>query len=1068
MYQSRFFIFCFLMFGLTLTSTTLQAQTDVDSTVALSGKLNKLGMFELSFYLLNKEMNRDPQGRDKIKVQQAETYFAMRKEDDGMKILNGLSSTSPAYTFSRLVLGKHLWQARKNAEAAIQFEKYFSKVRSNLPKPNEKFRINQFHEAIAYLQDCYKKLGKTKEAVATMEKLKWIAGADNSGKTDKQKKFEEIVFSSQVKLDIAEQMKAEGKDTWKKDAEGVLKPLDTILEDEDDPTLFTILAANEKLKACVMLGKFETVKELIESYKDMTRSLDKEFQAERMLYEAPSAKMYLWIAEYNYALAQKENDKTKRIALNSKAITDFYRVITTYDKKLCPYIPSAAKGFNKAKAALIKDGKKVTASVEIPVNFDMERMNSLYDKKEYAKVIPIILKMLRAPGGKNADNTPDLLSKLIDCYMKTDKMLEAITLAGFLSDCYPDSPNAPLFLLKLGEIKGKEAKKKQGTPEGALAKQNSLMVYDWYTKNCPTHKYAADICAKITMEYFNKAAAMAAAANKMPNGEEKLKANLAAREEFLKVVPRFQYIVDNYSHTKRGKEAAFIIGNCYSNAFKYLEGSETFAKYCDLETNNPKVKERLMGRVADAKFRMADNYVKYAESKNKEIEPLLKKLENAPETAEAGSKTDTKADIQKRIDEKKAIAKKYFNLAITNFKELTEKWVAPGGRLHGLTKADDKKKVEDLKNKTIAYIPWVYDYAGDIDKTIAAFTDFLNKCPNHKAVPNALKRRAFKYIEKGETEKAAQDFDTLSSKFPEKAKEIQPELAKAMYQTKKYTKSIEAVKKMFEGDIAAISVSNLRWVATNLSDCGGTHPKEGAELALKAVNLLLKRLKKPLISDWVRKVRVAELESDTTKREKTFKVIKDQMYLLGTTAAFWSEDYKTAVKFLDEILSNPKTPYFYLAHFKRAEVYNKLKQYQKALKDYGEISNSLLGDKNAPASFGYKTQVLVGITYILKGELGKAIAGMSGAVMSVMLQDDDLAGFNKKEITPEEKALQAQYIEDALFLTACCQNKLGDKEKAAKTVETYRRLYPGGRYKADLSVLPAPDAAIKKVKIIIE
>jgi tetratricopeptide (TPR) repeat protein len=465
---------------------------------------------------------------------------------------------------------------------------------------------------------------------------------------------------------------------------------------------------------------------------------------------------------------------------------------------------------------------------------------------------------------------------------------------------------------------------------------------------------------------------------------------------------------------------------------------------------------------------MADNYVKYAESVNKEIEPLLKKLENAPETVEEGSKVDSKADVQKKIDEKKALANKYFNLAIKNFRELTDEWMAKGGRLYGLTKPEDKKKIEDLKNKTIAYIPWVYDRSGDIDKTIIAFTDFLNKCPNHKSVPNALKRRAFKYIEKGETEKAAKDFDTLSSKFPDKAKEIQPELAKAMYETRKYAKSIEAVNKMFEGDIASISVSNLRWVATNLSDCGGTHPKEGAVLALKAVELLLKRLKKPVISDWVRKARVAELEADATKREKTFKVIKDQMYLLGTTAAFWAEDYKTAVKYLNEILANKTTPYFYLAHFKRAEVYNKLKQYQKALKDYGEISNSLLGDKRAPVSLGYKTQVLVGITYILQGELGKALAGMGGAIMSVMSQDSELAGFNQKEVSKEEKELQSKYIEDALFLSACCQNKLGDKDKADKIVETYRKLYPGGRYKGDLSVLPAPETAIKKVKIIIE
>jgi len=186
------------------------------------------------------------------------------------------------------------------------------------------------------------------------------------------------------------------------------------------------------------------------------------------------------------------------------------------------------------------------------------------------------------------------------------------------------------------------------------------------------------------------------------------------------------------------------------------------------------------------------------------------------------------------------------------------------------------------------------------------------------------------------------------------------------------------------------------------------------------------------------------------------------MYLLGTTAAYWSEDYKTAVQFLNEILTNKKTPYFYLAHFKRAEVYNKLKQYDKALKDYGEISNSLLGDKRAPDSLGYKTQVLVGITYILKGDIGKALAGMGGAIMSVMSQDEELAGFNKKEVTPEEKALQGQYIEDALFLSACCQNKLGKKKELRNLLDLYKRNFPQGMYKDKLANLPSPEAANKE------
>ena len=1068
MQRTGFSILCFLIFGVSIASTPLQAQIDADTAVALSGELNKLGMYELSMYLLDREMKNNPKGRDKFKVQKAETFFALNKEEDGMKLLNAISSASPAYTNSRIVLGKHLWKLGKNKEAAETLEKYFLKVKSNPPKPSDKFGVNQFNDAVVYLQDCYKKLGETEKAVAVMKRLKWIEPKQSGGDA-KVAKFKDIVFSALIKLDIAEQMKLDKKTGWEKDVKSVLAPLDTVLNDDGDPTLTTILAANEKLRACVLLGDFKEAKKIIDDYKDMSRSVDTYYQQKNMLYNAPSAKTYLWIAEYYHAMAEQETDKAKRMELNKKALQEFYRVLSTYDIKLCPYIPNAARGFNTVKAALLRDGvKKISTNIEIPADFDLERIQALYTKGEYDQVIPAILKILRTPGGKNKDNTPDLLSKLIDSYMHTNKMLEAITVAGYLGESFPDSPNAPLFLLKIGEIKWKEAEKKKGTPEGDQAKKDALIVYGWYTKDCPTHRYAADICAKIAMESFNDAQAKAVAVNKMPNGPEKLAANLEARKEFLKVIPKFQYIVDNYSHTKRGKEAAFIIGNCYSNAFEYLKGSDTFAKYCELETNNPKKNERLMSRVADAKFRMADNYVKYAESINKDkIDPLLKELENAPETATTeGEKT--KADIQKEIDTYKAEANKYFNLAISNFKELTEKWMQKGGRLYGLTKAEDKKKVKELYDKTIAYIPWVYDYTGDIDKTIAAFSEFLKKFPDHKAVPSALKRRAFKYIEKNDTEKAAKDFAELTRRFPDKATEIQPELAKAMYQTKKYDKSIEAVKKMFEGDVSKISVANLRWVAANLADCNGKHPKEGAELALKAAKLMLERLKKPVLSDWVRKDKIAELEADAAKRETTLKIIKDQVLLMGTTAAYWAENYKTALAYLNQILSAKNTPYFYMAHFKRAEVYNKLKQYSKALKDYGEISNALLSDKKAKDSLRYKTQVLVGITYVKQGSLGKAVAAVSGAVMSVMIQDADLAALNKKEVTKEEKALQDEYIEDALFITAVCQNKLGEKEKAQQVVERYRRLYPGGRYKSQMSMLPDPEKAIELIKINIE
>ncbi len=1075
MQRKRLILLCSLFLGCLISIQCLNAQSDTASTIALSNELNKLELYKLSSYLLDREIRNNPTDRDVLNVQKAEIYFSMKVEKEGLDILNKISVSSKAYAFSRLILGKYYWRKSEYKEVTTSLEKYFVKIKSNIPQPNEKFRIQEFNEAVVYLYEAYKKQNDTQSALKALGYLKWLA-KDAGGGTPEEKKikgFQDIIFNVGVKLDIAQQLRKEGKADWKKDVESVLPELEKILEDEGDMTMMTILAINEKLKACVMLEKSEDVKKLLETHKDTIRSLDSNFKKIGRFYEAPSAKMYLWVAEYNHALAQKEENKVKRIALNSQALKDFYRVYTTYGDKLCPHIPAAARGFNRVKKALEKDGKRITARVKPPIDFELEMIREFHKKKEYAKVIPIMLKFLRAKGGKSSKDAPEVLSLLTDSYINTGKILEAITIAGFMGDCFPDCPNTPVLLLNLGKIKWKEGEDKKNTPEGERAKAEAIIVYEWYTKTCPTHKYAADISAKVAMEYFIRATDMAKKANKMPAepSEAKIKANLAAREEFKKPIPKFQYIVDNYSHTIRGKEAAFLIGNCYSSSFQYLKGSDTFAKYCELETNYPHKSKRDMGRVAIAKYRMADNYTRYAESILKEIEPLIKKLEKAPETVEENSKQKSKEDIQKMIDEKRAEANKYFHLAITNFREYTDNWMKPGGRLHGLTKKAAKDTAKSYNGNIIARIPWIYDRIGDTDKTIDSFLEFLKKFPDHKSVPIALKRIAFIYIDRGETAKGAKYLDIFTTKFPDKAHTIQIDLAKAMYDIKKYNKSIEAIAKLFEGEeVAKISVADMKWIGSNLYKCGGKHPEEGAALALKANQFLLAKLKEPVLTDWIVKSRIGEFEADSVKRKKTSKIIRDQILLESADAAYYSAAYAQTIKYLDEILAEENSPYFYKAHFKCAGANRKLKQYGKALKNYGEISGLLLSHRKAKESMKLKTSLLVGITRIEQGELGKALAAFAGPVMKLMTKSKEmlLLQQDKKEISPEEKDLIDLYVEYALFLSACCENALGNEDKADVFTNMYRETYPNGMFKTQLGSLPSPEKAIEKIEIITE
>ncbi len=1021
----------------------LSAGTDIALTIALSEKLNKMQMYDYSIYLLENEMKKSPADREMFSVQLARTYFAMNKEDEALRILDSSAKTGRAYTFSRFVLGRHQWQKAEYEEAAATLEDYFSKVKEDIPKPDEKRRVEQFRMAVALLQDTYKNLDDTENAVKAAEYINMML-PEKKEKT-KIDLFREILFSNQVRLDIGEQLKNKGKEGWKEDIESTLGEFDKMLNADEDPTVITVLTFVEKFKALVLLEKFEEAKELLGQYKDMTRLLDDQFEKAGMIEDAPSAKMYLWIAKMNAALAQKETDKEKRIALNSKALEDFYRVITLYDIKKCPHVPAAAKGFNKTKKELEKDGKKVTASVEIPADFEIDRINAYYSQDEYNKVIPAAREYLRAENGISSEHAPDILAKLADSYLKTEKILEAISITGLMADAYPDNKNTPKLLLMLGELKWKEYKDQKDTPQGQKALEDALIVYEWYMKKCPAHKYAADICMKVAMVYYDRAAEEAMKVNEMPPGEEKARANAEAREMFSDAVPRFRYIIDNYSHTERGKDAAFLLAQCHANLHDFLKATEIYAKVCELETNYENKDKRNMGRVAEAKFRLSDNYVRYAEKLQEEAAELKKQLEKEPEPEEEGAGGADVAEIQKAIGEKNAEAEKYFNLAIGNLEELTDKWMQPGGRLHDLEKQSDKDKVREIYDRTIAYIPWIYDREGDVQQTIAAFTEFINKYPEHKSIPKALKRRAFIYLDQDDTLKATRDFDTLSSKYPEHARTIQIDRAKAMYEVGNYSKSIESVSKMFEGDKSEISVSSLKWIGRNLYDCEGKHPREGALLALKANELLLERLKKPVLAEWVSKAKAEEIEAHLKLRTDTIRIIREKLLLDTAKAAFYAGEPERGIKYLDELLKNDMTPYYYKGRFLRARLYRKLEKFGKAIQDYSTISQTAIKAKRFDVY--NEAQCRTGDTYIEQGDYARALAAF--LVIAVIDPEPKIQALKDENLHPEKKQrleTELEWNEYALYKKTLCHAELGEDEQKREMQARYRKFFPDGRF----------------------
>jgi len=319
----------------------------------------------------------------------------------------------------------------------------------------------------------------------------------------------------------------------------------------------------------------------------------------------------------------------------------------------------------------------------------------------------------------------------------------------------------------------------------------------------------------------------------------------------------------------------------------------------------------------------------------------------------------------------------------------------------------------------------------------------------------------------GKPNEAAQVFDTLTAKFPEEGKKVLPKMARIMYESGKYDKAIAAVKKIFEKNPSETPVSSLRWIAKTLSDCGGKHPKEGAELALRACVILQKKLANPDYEKWLGKQKAKELAGNQKELDRWMRILKEQINVFTATAAFWAGDYQKSEDALTDVLANEKTPYFFEASFQRAAARRKLKKYKLALDDYAQVSKAILGDKKLPRSLFFKNQCLTGDTFVEMKEYGKASNAYSMAAMAALVSDenDQDAEETVKEAgqkqSPAELKKQSKWMQHALFMLVSCLKASGKTKEMDKYVAAYKKSYRQGKFQGQIANPPPPEAALQ-------
>ena len=392
------------------------------------------------------------------------------------------------------------------------------------------------------------------------------------------------------------------------------------------------------------------------------------------------------------------------------------------------------------------------------------------------------------------------------------------------------------------------------------------------------------------------------------------------------------------------------------------------------------------------------------------------------------------------------------------------KWLSPGGNYASVAQSSHALKIRE---DALSLLPWLQDGAGNKAQAAADFQAFISAYPKNKTVPQSMMRMGVIYTELGDNQKATEVLDRLSRDFKDtpEGKNAKFYLARSLYGNGNFDTSIGIFQEIFNTPElkSNLSTQNLRWIASNLYNCGGHRIPAGAKVALEAAKVLVGQLEQPVLTDWLSTETAARLKNDAEEREKTLLILKGKVLLDAGLAAYYAgnSEPQSLAYFTQAIELDKNTPYFYELYFGRADTLLKMKNYDKARQDLAQVA--LRANTTGQYSNYYKSQCLLGDTHLEEKNYAKAFSAFNiVAAPSFMAEETPETESTLSEEEKQKAAADAlaarEWVEYAIYRTAYCAALLNRTQDRDKMVDKYKKHFVGGRFEKDIENLPAPEA----------
>ncbi len=1022
-------------------------------------------------------------------------YYQEGRENDASSLMDwtrGTTSDKRATQYTKALL--QLATAENNHRAELREKSAFQRRVSDMMKDKSKVSdLNRLQKRIAEL---------TKTVV------------DNPGNTNAQRDrinaYKEL--GEVLGMDLERIMKIDEMDLARKKTSGEVKNRDKWSSNDKnrlrrvDPNdwqtavlssavdfheiqwggqdMLTAYATAQIIHCFYLLGEYEEAGVEVRRYPDLFEASDEALEKDGKKSESPAADAKFWTGRSYLAMAEAteaaaaaaraKGELRKETDLKKEAVT-YYRRAFKYLGKLVKYYPqfkdapAAYKDFKQAteSAMVIDPDKRATyqsefSKVKAPEMNDQSTLVSAwaeqnYASKQYNLVIDELLPILQRMAARYTPGLSELVNRLVLSYAYMGDSTNAVVLGSYAA-LLPKDDFVTTALLNAGHVLWKQAAEAASSDpaKAAMFKSDALTLYRLLLEIDMLNPYAGVVSLRVAREHLNAASRIGTRLNASSDPAERIALKKEWVAEVNNAASSYKLIMQNFGNNPELTDEAYMkYADCLAMQDDYEGAANALRKFIAFGPSSLKVTAVVQEIIPEMLSREADRLADQAASIRDEA---------AGDTA-----------LIEKADKLKAQAAAIYDEAAEDILALRRD-LAEGGKYASVA---DTPEVQKVARRADSLLPWLYNGAGKWDKAIAEFESFVRRHPDDPLAASYLMRIGIIHMDMGRDSEAQKILTTLVNRYPDsaEAKNAQYVLARTLYTAGNYSKSLDLFERLFSSEQAKkLSVTNLRWIASTLSQCPDEAlSQRAAKIALSVCEQLVMKIQDPNLDDWFSEQRAAELKTDKAAARTAISRLEQRIHLDAGRAAAKAGQFDKAVAELEKIeMLETDSPYFYDMHFVMAEARELQGRPEEARAELAKIS--VRANQTGDFELYNKAQVLTGESFLKSGAINKAYACFSIIAATAFPEDED----DDAENTPETETEPAsgasaedanaqpaadvtdpaaeQWIEQAIYRTAYTAALLGLTEDRDRMVRKYRKHFPDGRYAAEIGSLPESQA----------